>query len=310
MLNVHGIRLDVRSLGCVVVVVGLMPALAETLVISPFGPPDPGQGEGCVSLNEPGTVSVFHSRRPDGSGGYDLWISRRQGQIWSTPVNAGPGVNSTEHEIDAALSADGTTLFFTRSAYGGATALAALGAIPDKKTDIYAARWRAGKWEQAEKLPSPLNLAESAEFRAVPSPDGKRLYFGSNRPGGLGGYDIYVSERTEGGWGVPVNLGAPLNSPGDEVDAAVAPHGRTLILAKRSRPSEGQRLVISHLRDGAWSAPADMGPRFNTGAGDGCPWLGYDGTSLYVNSSARSILPFPPVNPGHAVWVFTYSKGF
>lgn len=311
MLRVEGVRLDVLSLGCAVLVGSLMLAAeTETLTLSPFGPPDPKHSEGCVSLDESGTVSVFHSRRPDGPGGYDLWISRRQGQIWAPPASAGPGVNSAEHEIDPALSADGTTLFFTRSVYGGATALAALGDIPDKKTDIYAARWRGGKWGQAEKLPAPLNLAASAEFRAVPSPDGKRLFFGSNRPGGLGGYDIYVSERTEGGWSVPVNLGAPLNGPGDEVDAAVAPHGRTLILAKRPKPSEGQRLMISHLRDGSWSAPADMGPRFNTGAGDGCPWLGYDGKSLYVNSSTRSILPSPLADPGQAVWAFTYSKGY
>lgn len=310
MVSRYGNRFDKRLVGCLVLAFVLMPAAAETLLISPFSPVDPKHAEGCVSLKEAATLAVFHSRRPNGLGGYDLWISRRDGQRWSAPVNAGPGINSSQHEIDAALSADGTTLFFTRSAYGGATALAALGPIPDMQTDIYMSRWRNGTWGQAEKLPSPVNLAESAEFRPVPSRDGNRLFFGSNRPGGLGGYDIYVSERKDGGWGMPVNLGAPLNSLGDEVDAAVAPHGRTLILAKRTKPSEGQRLFISYLRGGAWSEAADMGPRFNTSAGDGCPWLGYDGKSLYVNSSLRSFLPTPPGGPGHAVWVFTYSKGF
>ncbi|MFN0172561.1 MAG: hypothetical protein ACKV22_39785 [Bryobacteraceae bacterium] len=263
-----------------------------------------------MALNEAATVSVFQSRRPGGLGGFDIWISRRGGEGWSEPVNAGPHINSAQHELDASLSADGTTLLFTRSAYGGATAVGAAGPVPDKQTDLYISHWRNGAWGPAGKIPAPVSLAESAEFRPVLSLDGKRLFFGSNRQGGRGGYDIYATGSRNGRWETPVNLGAPVNSADDEVDVAVAPHGRTLILAKRPKPSDPQRIYISNLRGGAWSEPEDMGPRFNTGAGDGCPWLGYDGRTLYVNSSVENQFPFRRLNAGFTVWVFTYPEGF
>ena len=267
-------------------------------------------GEGCVATNQASTMVVFQSRRPGGHGGWDIWYSTRSGRQWSAPVNAGSGINSSQHELDASLSADGTILVFTRSAHGGATAVAAAGASSDKQTDLYLSRWSNGFWGEAQKIPPPVSLAESAEFRPVLSQDGKRLYFGSNRNGGAGGYDIYVSRFENGTWREPVNLGMPVNSAADEIDVAVAPHERTLILARRPKISEPQRLFISYRKGESWSEPVDMGPRFNTGTGDGCPWLGYDGKTLYVNSSVGRDFPFRLLTGGSIVWVLEYAPGY
>ncbi len=310
-------RLAALFLGCLGLALSLFAACLDAqtalppnrLIVAPFAPAVPAYGEGCVGLDRSASVAVFQSRRPGGLGGWDVWIARRRADRWSEPENAGPHINSAQHDLDASLSADGTTLLFTRSAHGGATAVRTA-APAEPRTDLYVSRLHRGAWLPAEKIPPPVSLAESAEFRPVLSPDGKRLFFGSNRPGGLGGYDIYSAVFRDGRWAAPVNLGAPVNSTGDEIDVAVAPHGRTVILAKRPNPAEPQRLYRSTLSDGAWTQPEDMGPRFNTGTGDGCPWLGYDGRSLYVNSSIDGRFPFRRLASGSAVWLYVYPGGF
>jgi hypothetical protein len=142
------------------------------------------------------------------------------------------------------------------------------------------------------------------------SHDGNRLYFGSDRAGGYGGFDLYVSHRmTTGGWGEPENLGPLLNTAGKEVDAAIAPHESTLVLAFQGEKDSSQKLYISRKINGSWSKPLDMGPRFNTASGDGCPWLGYDGYTLFVNSRWNAILADHPAAAA-GIWVFEYSRGF
>ena len=73
----------------------------------------------------------------------------------------------------------------------------------------------SGSWGHAKAL--PINHAESSSGFPSFSPDGLTLYFASNRPGGQGGYDIYVSHFINDKWSSPTNLGAPINTPGDEI---------------------------------------------------------------------------------------------
>ena len=263
----------------------------------------------CISLNERRDVAVFSSSRSGGYGGGDIWISRRENGRWSDPESAGEGVNTEQHEYDPSVSPDGSRMFFTRSAIGGATAIARLGQVSDKRTDLYVSYYRNQQWSRAEMIPAPVNLPEAAEYRAVLSQDEKRLYFGSDRAGGYGGFDLYVSQLVDGRWGQPKNLGPLVNTAGKEVDAAVAPHENTLILALQRENDAHQKLYISRYVNGAWSRPVEMGPRFNTLAGDGCPWLGYDGHTLYVNSRWDQILTAQPAARA-SIWTFEYSKGF
>ncbi|HHB78981.1 MAG TPA: hypothetical protein ENK85_07085 [Saprospiraceae bacterium] len=73
----------------------------------------------------------------------------------------------------------------------------------------------SGSWGHAKAL--PINKADYSSGFPSFAPDGKTLYFSSNRPGGKGGYDIYVSHYENDQWSSPVNLGAPVNTPGDEI---------------------------------------------------------------------------------------------
>jgi hypothetical protein len=283
---------------------------AEKLTLYAF-PPTAGEvGYGCAAVSEHRTVAVFHGSRPGGYGELDIWVSRWENSRWTEPENAGPGVNTPGYEIDPSLSPDGSMILFTRSAFGGATAVSKLPPDADKRTDLYISHFRDGRWSEAERIPEPVCLREAAEYRAVLSHDGNRLYFGSDRAGGYGGFDLYVSERTPGGaWGEPQNLGPLVNTAGKEVDAAIAPHENTLVLALQSEKDPFQKLYLSRKINGSWSRLVDMGPSFNTGTGDGCPWLGYDGSTLFLNSRRNSILPDNPTTaPG--IWVFEYSTGF
>lgn len=253
-----------------------LPACAQDIITIerlpvPFGPADKPS---CVSASEDGRLMAFQSRRPDGRGGADIWLSRFENGQWSAPYNAGPGINTSANEVDGKLSADGKMMVFIR------------GEDFKKESAIYISHFENGQWATAEQIPDPISMPGAVQFGAVLSRDGKRLYFSSNRPGGLGGFDIYYSDRVDGKWGKPVNVGPPLNTPDADADLALGRDSNIIILpAKRADSIGGVDLYLSRYSAGAWSPLVNLGPRVNTPGNDACPWLGYDGKTLYLNST-------------------------
>ncbi|MEG9328252.1 OmpA family protein [Salinimicrobium catena] len=138
-------------------------------------------------------------------------------------VNAVSGeVNTVRHEGPLTISADGKTMYFTRNNY--------MDNRNGKKDDqgvnhlkIYKAQLVDGKWDDIEELPF------SSDTYSVGHPslsaDGKTLYFASDAPGGLGGSDIYKVSIDGDSYGTPENLGAPVNTPGNEVFPYAAKNG-------------------------------------------------------------------------------------
>lgn len=129
---------------------------------------------------------------------------------WSAPVNLGPPVNTTLADVTPAVSKDGLSLYFS-----------ARPATGPGNFDIYVSRRASldAAWGPPQKLGSIVNsVGDDAE--PVLSTDGHRLYFGSNRVGGFGGTDLYVSwrrdKRDDFGWEAPVNLGSAVNSGANE----------------------------------------------------------------------------------------------
>lgn len=121
---------------------------------------------------------------------------------WSAPVNLGPVVNSSADESCAAISKDGLTFYFARGS-----------------NEIWFTERQSldGPWGAPQKLPPTINTTGSANFCPVLTADLHALYFVSDRPGGCGGADMYVSYRRNThdnlGWEAPVNLGCQVNSP-------------------------------------------------------------------------------------------------
>src|SRR5262245_8460951 len=131
---------------------------------------------------------------------------------WSEPVNL-MGVNTPFNEQNAVLSSDELTLYFTSNQPGGHGNL-----------DLWAAQrpTRDSEWGPAVNLPAPINTS-SNDLAPNLSKHGDTLFFASDRPGGHGSFDIYVSHRSDlengSGWDEPVNLGSPINTE----DAELAP---------------------------------------------------------------------------------------
>jgi len=139
-------------------------------------------------------------------------ISRAHAQqftAWFTPQNLGPVINSAFSESHPAISKDGLSLYFTstRPGVGG--------------DDIWVAQRDTldSPWGEPQNLGALINTSFNDRVPAF-SPDGHRMYFGSTRPGGCGGLDIWVSRRKDKrddfGWEAPINLGCILNSTADD----------------------------------------------------------------------------------------------
>jgi outer membrane protein OmpA-like peptidoglycan-associated protein len=145
---------------------------------------------------------------------------------WSIPEELTTEIGSDGEYSVVSISADGKTLFFyTYDMYAGG--------------EIYSSQFNGQRWEKRKKLAAPINTGYS-ESSASLSPDGKTLYFTSNRPGGKGGYDIYRSTLEPTGlWGTPVNLGDDVNSSEDEATPFVSPDGKYLWFSSKGHMSMG-----------------------------------------------------------------------
>ncbi|QAY79557.1 PD40 domain-containing protein [Sphingosinicella sp. BN140058] len=148
-----------------------------------------------------------------------LLMSRCEHRRWTPPAPPPFAAPAPAIEADPGYTPDGKGLYFVSARHD-----------PENEDfDIwYVARSSEGLWGEPERLPAPVN---SPNAELLPRADlSGRLYFGSSRPGGHGQSDIYVAERSPGGrWGVR-NLGAPVNTPGNEYEAEISRNGRTLIL--------------------------------------------------------------------------------
>jgi bla regulator protein BlaR1 len=145
------------------------------------------------------------------------------------------------------------------------------------------------------------------------SHDSLELYFCSNRPGGYGGYDIWVSTRPtiDDEWGEPVNLGPNINSQYDCMGPSISADGLTLYFSDfdygahipGGSGSTDIWMVTRETKDAEWSTPVNLGQLINWWGGDNCPNISTDGLSLYFGSSGSR---FDPDAPGwYDLWVAT-----
>jgi len=158
-----------------------------------------------------------------GLGLDDVWVSYRINGVWTEPQNLNdvpgePPINTVFYDHCLSFSADGNEAFWTSTRPGG------LGG-----NDIWTSRRMDGKWTAPENLGSNVN-GPANEHHSIPTPDGRSLYVTSNRPGGFGGDDIYVTTRgADGKWGPLVNLGSLVNGPGDDRCPTWTPDGKIFL---------------------------------------------------------------------------------
>lgn len=162
-----------------------------------------------------GQVMVYvKCETPEGIGNCDLYITQLVGTEWSKPMNMGNVVNSEEWDSQPTISSDGNRIIYTSARTGGYGG-----------SDLYMVeKNQLGEWGIPQNLGGIVNspFNENSPYLA---PDGKTLYFASNGHPGYGGMDIFYCLFENGKWSKPKNLGAPLNSRGDDTNFSISAEG-------------------------------------------------------------------------------------
>lgn len=216
-------------------------------------------------------------RSPDGTF-EDFYISFYENGQWTDRKNLGSPVNSDCNEGAANISPDGSRMFF-----------AANNRLPNNESmDIYVTYRTGNKWDMPVNLGAPVN---TSSFESQPSfaSDGKTLYFVSNRPGGYGGNDIWISTLQENGsWSNPVNAGNTINSVGNEISPFIHPDGQTLYFASDGHEGMGGYDFFVSRKDpytGEFSSPLNLGYPINTVGDERSLIISADGSTGYYAST-------------------------
>jgi outer membrane protein OmpA-like peptidoglycan-associated protein/Tol biopolymer transport system component len=209
------------------------------LIITVLDPADPSQTAQKTQFQEDFYESF---RNADGT--------------WSKRKNVGPPLNTNDNEGAQTISADGRFLFFTAcNRFEG-----------EGKCDIYFSENVNGKWSVPANLGYPVNSAYSEKHPSV-SPDGRKLFFASDRPGTLGGLDIWMSKKeSNGSWSFPENLGENINTTGNEQSPFIHPDNQSLYFCSEGHQNMGKGdIFISRLdSNNSWMPAINLGYPINT----------------------------------------------
>jgi peptidoglycan-associated lipoprotein len=222
------------------------------------------------SITGNGLELYFESARPDGEGTYDIWVSTRatKEDDWGAPTNLGPQINTPDWQTNPCISADGLELYFvdwdlwvvrraTVSDPWGEPEKDSLinintsnaGMSPGLSSDglsLFLSSWddwldlyvstrptKDDLWSEPVSLGPTVNGVNSTWLDRDPaiSADGLVLIFSSDRDGGYGGRDLWMTRRStiDGPWSEPVNLGPTINSGGWEAGPDISADGRSLL---------------------------------------------------------------------------------
>jgi hypothetical protein len=239
------------------------------------------------AISKDGLSLYFASTRTGGFGGEDIYVSQRETRDgeWGSPVNLGPIINTIFDETVPAFSRDGHLLFFASNRPEGS-----FGGV-----DIWVSRREDTHddfaWQPAENLGAGVN---SASIDAGPSyfeneeVGVPQLYFNSNRLGGPGISNIYVSEQTaDGSFGAAVLI-LELSGLGNTARSSIRHDGREIFFGS-NRPgsiANSQDLWVATRETvfDAWSEPINLGPTLNSELVDVQPYISADRETLFFAS--------------------------
>jgi len=249
-----------------------------------LGPPvNNSSNDRMPSVSADGLTLYFTSDRPGGQGNHDIWITERQTSernpegYWIEPVNLGPAVNTPSTDSHPSISLDGLTLLFASNRPGGSGG-----------EDL----WVTTRSATSEPWSEPINLgptvnSSSRDLGPCISTDGLELFFHSNRSGGQGDQDTWVTTRTTTSdpWTEPVNLGPGLNGPAADGGPDISADG--LMLFFRSTRGGIYDIWFSKRAtvNDDWDVSVHLGPPVNTSARDSMPDVSADGSILYFQST-------------------------
>lgn len=179
-------------------------------------------------------------------------VNKKADNTWGDPVNITLDI-AVEGEVYAtSVNTNGTQLFLFKNDRGDG--------------NIYTTRFLGGRWQKVEKLNKHINT-RYWETHASITNDGKRLFFTSNRKGGVGGLDIYCSNlQPNGEWGLAVNLGKDINTAFNEESPYFLNDSESLFFASQGHNGIGGYDIFSSIKvnETRWSQPTNMGYPIST----------------------------------------------
>jgi outer membrane protein OmpA-like peptidoglycan-associated protein len=215
------------------------------------------EGNPIISIDN--QTLLFSSRRPESNSGEegilsdnDIYISKATAEDqWQKPAPF--AFNTSEDEEPVFLSIDGNRLYLRRASKKGSG-------------DIYLSE------KQGDAFTAPVKLKginSSADEKAIAiSKDGMWMIISSNREGGMGGYDLYISHNKNGKWTSPKNMGANINTEMDEVSPHIFPTDKRIYYSTNGNTEYGMGgfdVLFTEMDSSAkkWSKPFTMGYPLN-----------------------------------------------
>lgn len=233
-----------------------------------------------ISADE--SILIFTSKREGSTGGLicddgqyfeDIYICNKENQQWSVPKGISQNINSSGHEASIGLSSNGQNLLIYKD--------------DNNNGNIYLSRLTGNEWSVPVAFEEPVNSKYNEKDASI-SPDESYLYFSSNRPGGYGGYDIYMSKKLPNEkWGLPINMGSKINTPYDELSPFIHPDEKTLIYSSQGHNSIGGFDVFYttvNVEDATTTESLNIGYPINTTDDDIFYVITPDGKRAYYSS--------------------------
>lgn len=201
---------------------------------------------------------------------------------YSRPEKFSKEINTKYHDAAVAVNKKQNTIYFTRNNYlDGKTGTSDDDIV--KLKVYYAESAGEDKWNELQGL--PFNSDEYSVAHPALTPDDEKLYFASDMPGGYGGMDIYVSEKENGRWGPPRNLGPEINTEGNEVFPYVDESNRLYFSSDGQIGLGGLDVYFTEDRgNGEWATPENMGFPINSITDDFGVIFNDEGTCGYITS--------------------------
>jgi len=239
--------------------------LSVTINYAPYGSETP-----FIHVSPEGREFLYFSsgRPPNVSSYYDLFVSEKINDVWQEPENLWT-LNTYYRDQCPSLTADGNEIYYTSQR------------PTESDRDIWVSeKDTLDNWKPPEKV----NISSQYEEGSPSvSADGLILYFSSNRPGSLGGRDIYVTRRESRSspWSVPENI-VEINTSGYESNPSISSDNLTLYF-QRTMPSGYPDIYVAKRSsvDSPWEEPINLGSPVNTEYGEFSPSISPDGRTLY-----------------------------
>lgn len=237
-----------------------------------------------------------------------VWASQETREVFTMSTRQGngqfdggvmlpPPFNQQPNEGGPTLTIDNKHLYYTITKNG----------TEGPNTDLYTCDYVNGEWTEIRPLGERVNDPVWWDSQPTVSADGNSIYFASNRPGGQGGIDIWMTQKDASGqWGVPVNLGPTINTERDEKSPFIHSDSQTLYFSSQGHPGMGGYDIFFARQDekGNWKTPVNIGIPINTENDELGFFVSTDGQTAFFNTNNM----LPGAAGGYDVYQFPLYK--